>query len=101
MLIHHTDCGVLKFTDAEFERELRDELGVAPEWAAGTFADLDKDVRRSIARVVDSPSSCTGRARVRLRRPHGRAARRELSAGDGAAARRAAGIVCPWTRCSW
>ena len=55
LVIHHTDCGMLTFSDEEFRRTLEEETGVAPEWAAGTFGDLDEDVRRSVARIRESP----------------------------------------------
>jgi carbonic anhydrase len=55
MLIHHTDCGMLTFTDDEFKRQIQEDTGMEPEWAAEAFADLDEDVRQSIARIVSSP----------------------------------------------
>jgi carbonic anhydrase len=55
ILMHHSDCGLLTFTDGDFRRELQEDTGAEPEWAAGTFADLDGDVRESIARVEASP----------------------------------------------
>jgi carbonic anhydrase len=55
VLIHHTDCGMLTFTDDEFKRSIQDELGIKPEWAAEAFADVDEDVRQSLARVNASP----------------------------------------------
>jgi carbonic anhydrase len=54
VLIHHTDCGMLTFTDDEFKRGIQDELGIKPEWAAEAFTDLDEDVRQSIARIKAS-----------------------------------------------
>ena len=55
LLIHHTDCGMLTFTDDEFKRQIHDETGIKPEWAAEAFHDLDEDVRQSIARIKASP----------------------------------------------
>jgi carbonic anhydrase len=55
VLIHHTDCGMLTFTDDEFRRSIQDDTGVKPSWAAETFPDLDEDVRQSIARIQASP----------------------------------------------
>jgi carbonic anhydrase len=55
MLIHHTDCGMLTFTDDELRREIQDETGVKPGWAAEAFDDLEEDVRQSIARIEASP----------------------------------------------
>src|SRR5579862_5641185 len=39
ILIHHTDCGMLSFTDDGFKRSLQEELGVKPAWAVETFED--------------------------------------------------------------
>ena len=55
ILIHHTDCGMLTFTDDEFKRSVQDEVGIKPEWAAESFTDLDEDVRQSVARIEASP----------------------------------------------
>jgi carbonic anhydrase len=55
MLIHHTDCGMLTFSDDGFRRQVQDETGVKPEWAAEAFDDLEEDVRQSIARIEASP----------------------------------------------
>jgi carbonic anhydrase len=55
VLIHHTDCGMLTFTDDEFKRSIQDETGIKPEWAAESFNDIDEDVRQSLARIKASP----------------------------------------------
>jgi carbonic anhydrase len=55
ILIHHTDCGMLTFTDDGFKRSIQDETGIKPEWAAEAFTDLNEDVRQSIARIKASP----------------------------------------------
>ncbi|MEV6898844.1 carbonic anhydrase [Amycolatopsis sp. NPDC051372] len=55
ILIHHTDCGMLTFTDDQFKKSIQDDTGVKPAWAAEAFADLDEDVRQSIARIENSP----------------------------------------------
>lgn len=55
VLIHHTDCGMLTFTDDEFKAELEQETGIKPAWAAEAFTDLDGDVRQSMARIRASP----------------------------------------------
>ena len=55
ILIHHTDCGMLTFTDDGFKRSIQDETGIKPEWAAEAFTDLDEDVRQSTARIKASP----------------------------------------------
>ena len=56
ILIDHTGCGMLTFTDDEFRRNgIQVGIGIKPEWAAEAFADLDEDVRQSIARIKASP----------------------------------------------
>jgi carbonic anhydrase len=54
VLIHHTECGMLTFSDDEFKRAIQDEVGIKPEWAAEAFTDLDEDVRQSVARIKAS-----------------------------------------------
>jgi len=55
ILIHHTDCGMLTFTDDEFKKQLQDDTGIKPPWSAEAFDDLETDVRQSIARIKSSP----------------------------------------------
>ena len=55
ILIHHTDCGMLTFTDDDFRRSVQAETGIKPPWAAEAFDDLEADVRQSIARIRASP----------------------------------------------
>ena len=55
ILIHHTDCGMLTFSDEDFRRQLHADTGVKPEWAAEAFDDLEEDVRQSVARIKASP----------------------------------------------
>ncbi len=55
ILIHHTGCGMLTFTDDEFRERLQQETGIKPSWSAEAFSDLDADVRQSIARIKTSP----------------------------------------------
>lgn len=55
ILVHHTDCGMLTFTDEAFARQIQQDTGIRPPWAAEAFSDLDDDVRQSIARIKASP----------------------------------------------
>src|ERR1700755_2912564 len=48
ILIHHTDCGMLTFTDDGFKASIQDETGLKPAWSAEAFSDLDTDVRQSV-----------------------------------------------------
>jgi carbonic anhydrase len=55
VLIHHTDCGMLTFTDEEFADKLERDTGERPEWRAHAFPDLEQSVRDSIERIQRSP----------------------------------------------
>ena len=55
VLIHHTDCGMLTFTDEDLLGAIEQDTGVRPTWACETFTDLEDDVRKSIKRITDSP----------------------------------------------
>ena len=55
VLIHHTDCGMLTFTDDEFKEAVKRETGIKPPWAAEAFSDLDEDVRQSLRRIQADP----------------------------------------------
>ena len=55
ILIHHTGCGMLTFTDDSFRSSIEQETGIKPGWAAESFGDVEGDVRQSIARIKASP----------------------------------------------
>jgi carbonic anhydrase len=55
ILIHHTDCGMLTFTDHAFKASIEEETGIKPAWSAEAFSDLDADVLQSIRRIKASP----------------------------------------------
>jgi carbonic anhydrase len=55
VLIHHTGCGMLTFSDDEFKRSIQDEVGIKPTWSAEAFGELEEDVRQSVARIAASP----------------------------------------------
>jgi carbonic anhydrase len=55
ILVHHTDCGMLTFTDDGFKRAIQDETGIKPPWAAEAFPDVTEDVKQSLARITSSP----------------------------------------------
>ncbi len=55
ILIHHTDCGMLTFTDDDFKKSVAEEVGIKPPWSPESFGDLESDVRQSIARIKASP----------------------------------------------
>jgi carbonic anhydrase len=55
ILIHHTDCGMLTFSDDEVKRNIQEDVGIKPEFALEAFSDLEEDVRQSIRRIEASP----------------------------------------------
>jgi len=55
ILLHHTDCGMLTFTDDEFRHAIQEETGIKPMWPAESFSDVEEDLRQSLARITSSP----------------------------------------------
>ena len=55
VLVHHTDCGMLTFTDDDVKRQIQQETGVKPPFALEAFEDLEEDIRQSISRIMSSP----------------------------------------------
>ena len=55
ILVHHTDCGMLTFTDDQLKADIEADTGVRPHFALEAFSDLERDVRQSIARIKASP----------------------------------------------
>jgi carbonic anhydrase len=55
ILMHHTDCGLQKVTEAGFNDEMQAELGVRPPWALESFVDPHADTRQSMRRIELSP----------------------------------------------
>ena len=55
VLIHHTDCGMLTFTDEDFRGSIEQDTGVRPDWHSEAFPDLEADVRTCLKKIVDSP----------------------------------------------
>ena len=55
MLIHHTDCGMLTFSDDEVKGQIQEEVGIKPLFALESFTDLEENVRQSIRRIETSP----------------------------------------------
>jgi carbonic anhydrase len=54
-LIHHTDCGMMTFTDDGFRAKVAADTGIRPPWSAETFTNLEIDIKQSIARLKASP----------------------------------------------
>jgi carbonic anhydrase len=55
ILIHHTDCGMLTFSDDELKTQIHEEVGMKPHFSMESFSDLEEDVRQSVARIQASP----------------------------------------------
>jgi carbonic anhydrase len=55
VLIHHTDCGMLTFTDEDFRSSIEKDVGTRPHWHSEAFPELEADVRASRQRILDSP----------------------------------------------
>src|SRR6266513_1614798 len=55
ILIHHTDCWMLTFSDDAAKREIQEDTGIKPTFALEAFTDLDEDVLQSMARIRQSP----------------------------------------------
>jgi carbonic anhydrase len=55
LVMHHTRCGLLTFRDEEFASARERDAGRRPEWSAGTFRDLEEDVRESVKRILECP----------------------------------------------
>ncbi|MFC4068232.1 beta-class carbonic anhydrase [Actinoplanes subglobosus] len=55
ILIQHTGCGMLTFTDDGFKADIEREVGLKPSWAAEAFTDLDENVRQSLRRIQADP----------------------------------------------
>jgi carbonic anhydrase len=55
ILIHHTDCGMLTFSDEDFRDSIEQDTGVRPDWHSEAFPDVEDDVRTCLKRITDSP----------------------------------------------
>ena len=55
VLIHHTDCGMLTFSDEEVADQIEADTGVRPPFVLESFGDLEGNVRESIERIKTNP----------------------------------------------
>jgi len=55
LVIHHTNCGMMTFSDDGLKRQIEADTGLRPPFALEAFPDLDGDVRQSMARIERSP----------------------------------------------
>lgn len=55
VLLHHTDCGMVTFSDDEFRQGIESETGIRPSWSAEAFPDPAADVVQGINRIKANP----------------------------------------------
>ena len=55
VLIHHTDCGMLKFRDDALKAEIETQTGLRPAFSFEAFADLEANLRQSMRRIRACP----------------------------------------------
>ncbi len=55
ILIHHSDCGMVTFTDDAVKAQINEDTGIRPPFSLEAFPDAGDDVRQSIARIKASP----------------------------------------------
>lgn len=56
LVIHHTDCGMVTFTNEELRSRLREETGADPSGIDFLpFSDLEGSVREDVRRIRESP----------------------------------------------
>jgi carbonic anhydrase len=55
LVIQHTRCGLMTFTDDEFASELERSTGSRPSWRSHTFSDLEEAVREGVATIRRDP----------------------------------------------
>jgi carbonic anhydrase len=53
VVLHHTDCGMTGFDDAQFRADLAAETGRTPTWDVPGFTDIEARLRESLAAVRD------------------------------------------------
>jgi carbonic anhydrase len=55
VIVHHTDCGMLTFTDPGLKRKVKTELGQDADFPFHSFSDLEKSVADDVAALRGSP----------------------------------------------
>jgi carbonic anhydrase len=60
ILIHHTDCGMLTFSDDDVKAQIAEDTGIRPHFSLEAFDDLDDDTA-SRSRASSTARSCPAR----------------------------------------
>jgi carbonic anhydrase len=55
VIVHHTDCGMVTFTDEQLRAQVEKNLGARTDMDFNSFGDLDQSVRDDIAIIKSSP----------------------------------------------
>jgi carbonic anhydrase len=55
ILVHHTDCGMETFTDADVKDQILADTGLRPSFALEAFPEAEADVKQTAARIKASP----------------------------------------------
>jgi carbonic anhydrase len=55
ILIHHSDRGMVTFSDDVVKAQIKEDTGIRPPFALEAFSDAADDVLQSIARIKASP----------------------------------------------
>jgi carbonic anhydrase len=55
VLVHHTDCGLMRVSEDGLRAELETETGMRPTWTFDAFDDPFADIRQSITRLQHNP----------------------------------------------
>jgi carbonic anhydrase len=55
ILIHHTDCGMVTFTDGAVKDAIEQDTGIRPPFALEAFPDAEADVTQTVNRIKASP----------------------------------------------
>jgi carbonic anhydrase len=55
LVIQHTRCGLMTFTDDEFVSELERTTGARPTWRSHAFSDVEEAVREGVATIRRDP----------------------------------------------
>src|SRR5437588_11398799 len=55
VVIQHTRCGLMTFSDDEFADQLERSTGSRPPWRSHTFTHLEESVREGVRRILADP----------------------------------------------